>query len=195
MKIEFDKFKKLIFEARELHVYPDEIETKIISRLTGGNDSFDLNRAYWNSEAGVFWFMNTKGYLHILKPINWKQLDGTIKFGFAELLISDDGMMTEIRRYKFDDKAEAKEWLQKTYHYDETISLTEKKKKSKKKKRWIRQARFFSTRVMPIFPKPPKHGPGPCPPPPGPHPPGPLPPGPPPPGPPPPGPAPAGPAM
>lgn len=121
MKIEFDKFKKSIFEAVELHLYPNDIQTKVIDRLIIGNEDYELNTAYWNREARVFWFRNLKGYFHILKPVNWKQLDGTIKFGFAELLILDDGMMTEIHRYKFDDKAEAKEWLKKKYNYNETI--------------------------------------------------------------------------
>lgn len=105
-------------EAREKHSYPEKLQT-IIKRIVKDNEDYELDHAYFNKEGKFIWMQNSKGYLHVFRPVKFVKTPGMTKpFGFKVLVLKDDGTLEEVDRLRFADGNEGLAYLSKKYHLD-----------------------------------------------------------------------------
>lgn len=64
-----------------------------------GTTSYIVNGLYKNKEYNIYWFINKKGYMHILMPCNVR-LDGKIiYFSIEDYLLTKDNMLKSKGHY------------------------------------------------------------------------------------------------
>ena len=62
---------------------------KIMATIT----AYTVNQVYKNHEHNIYWFINSKGYMHVLRPCNVR-LDGKIiYYAIEDYLLTKDNML------------------------------------------------------------------------------------------------------
>ena len=72
--------------------YSDEA-LATMEKIMGDTTSYYPNKVYKNEEYNLYWFINSKGYMHVLKPCK-VTLDGKIlHYAIEDNLLTTDNMV------------------------------------------------------------------------------------------------------
>ena len=64
-----------------------------MEKIMGDTTSYYPNKVYKNEEYNLYWFINSKGYMHVLKPCK-VTLDGKIlHYAIEDNLLTTDNMV------------------------------------------------------------------------------------------------------
>ena len=64
-----------------------------MGKIMGDTTSYYPNKVYKNEEYNLYWFINSKGYMHVLKPCK-VTLDGKIlHYAIEDNLLTTDNMV------------------------------------------------------------------------------------------------------
>ena len=64
-----------------------------MEKIMGNITSYYPNKVYKNSEYNLYWFINSKGYMHVLKPCR-VTLDGKfLHYAIEDNLLTTDNMV------------------------------------------------------------------------------------------------------
>lgn len=74
--------------------FDDALRT--VEKIKGNQTSYYANRIYHNEEFNIYWYENTKGYMHVLKPQKNPFTKGIETIDF---LITKDNMLKETGTY------------------------------------------------------------------------------------------------
>ena len=68
---------------------------KTMEKIMGNVRSYYPNQTYKNNQYNIYWFINSKGYLHILRPSNVTMNGKIIGYAIHDYMLTKDNMLDD----------------------------------------------------------------------------------------------------
>lgn len=75
-------------------VYSGE-SLKTMEKIMDNVRSYYSNQTYKNKQYNIYWFINSKGYLHILRPATEKLNDRILNYTIKDFMLTKDNMIQD----------------------------------------------------------------------------------------------------
>lgn len=75
-------------------VYSGE-SLKTMEKIMDNVRSYYPNQAYKNNQYNIYWFINSKGYLHVLRPSIEKMNGRIINYIIKDFMLTKDNMLQD----------------------------------------------------------------------------------------------------
>ena len=75
-------------------VYSGE-SLKTMEKIMGNVRSYYQNQTYKNNQYNIYWFINSKGYLHVLRPSNVTMNGKIIEYAINDYMLTKDNMLDD----------------------------------------------------------------------------------------------------
>ena len=64
-----------------------------MEKIMGDTTSYYPNKVYKNEEYNLYWFINSKGYMHVLKPCKVTLYGKLLHYAIEDILLTTDNMV------------------------------------------------------------------------------------------------------
>ena len=68
---------------------------KTMEKIMGNVRSYYPNQTYKNNQYSIYWFINSKGYLHVLRPSNVTMNGKIIGYAIHDYMLTKDNMLDD----------------------------------------------------------------------------------------------------
>ena len=68
---------------------------KTMEKIMGNVRSYYQNQTYKNNQYNIYWFINSKGYLHVLRPSNVTMNGKIIGYAIHDYMLTKDNMLDD----------------------------------------------------------------------------------------------------
>lgn len=68
---------------------------KTMEKIMGNVRSYCPNQTYKNKQYNIYWFINSKGYLHVLRPSNVTMNGKIIGYAIHDYMLTKDNMLDD----------------------------------------------------------------------------------------------------
>ena len=68
---------------------------KTMEKIMGNVRSYYPNQTYKNNQYNIYWFINSKGYLHVLRPSNVTMNGKIIGYAINDYMLTKDNMLDD----------------------------------------------------------------------------------------------------
>ena len=75
-------------------VYSGE-SLKTMEKIMGNVRSYYSNHTYKNNQYNIYWFINSKGYLHVLRPATEKMNGRILNYTIKDFMLTKDNMLQD----------------------------------------------------------------------------------------------------
>ena len=75
-------------------VYSGE-SLKTMEKIMDNVRSYYSNQTYKNNQCNIYWFVNSKGYLHVLRPSNVTMNGKIIGYAIHDYMLTKDNMLDD----------------------------------------------------------------------------------------------------
>ena len=75
-------------------VYSGE-SLKTMEKIMDNVRSYYPNQTYKNNQYNIYWFVNSKGYLHVLRPSNVTMNGKIIGYAINDFMLTKDNMLDD----------------------------------------------------------------------------------------------------
>ena len=75
-------------------VYSGE-SLKTMEKIMDNVRSYYQNQTYKNNQYNIYWFVNSKGYLHVLRPSNVAMNGKIIGYAIHDYMLTKDNMLDD----------------------------------------------------------------------------------------------------
>ena len=75
-------------------VYSGE-SLKTMEKIMGNVRSYYSNHTYKNNQYNIYWFINQRGYLHVLRPSNVTMNGKIIGYAINDYMLTKDNMLDD----------------------------------------------------------------------------------------------------
>ena len=75
-------------------VYSGE-SLKTMEKIMDNARSYYTNHTYKNNQYNIYWFINSKGYLHVLRPSNVTMNGKIIGYAIHDYMLTKDNMLDD----------------------------------------------------------------------------------------------------
>lgn len=75
-------------------VYSGE-SLKTMEKIMDNVRSYYLNQTYKNNQYNIYWFINQRGYLHVLRPSNVTMNGNIIGYAIHDYMLTKDNMLDD----------------------------------------------------------------------------------------------------
>ena len=75
-------------------VYSGE-SLKTMEKIMGNVRSYYSNHKYKNNQYNIYWFINSKGYLHVLRPSIEKMNGRIVNYIIKDFMLTKDNMLQD----------------------------------------------------------------------------------------------------
>lgn len=69
----------------------DSLKTR--DKIMGDVSMYTVNKLYKNTEHNIYWFINQRGYMHVLKPSRTSLNGKTIGYSVVDYMVTKDNML------------------------------------------------------------------------------------------------------
>ena len=68
---------------------------KTMEKIMGNVRSYHPNQTYKNNQYNIYWFINSKGYLHVLRPSIEKMNGKIVNYTIKDFMLTKDNMLQD----------------------------------------------------------------------------------------------------
>ena len=70
---------------------------KTMEKIMGNVRSYYTHQTYKNNQYNIYWFINSKGYLHVLRPSNVTMNGKIIGYAIHDYMLTKDNILDDKR--------------------------------------------------------------------------------------------------